>query len=263
MELQITESRKEMLARKEAEKKASKKSKKSAVVYNKETRVQRYGKKQESLIKLAIDAAFKSFTRKNKFKLKRKNTNAVKISSSSKLLKKLGIGMLIAGISVSALAIPKQAHAEISREYVVVQKNDTVWGIAHRYGLSVKDVEKYNGLTSDVIHVGQKIYPFGNPDASGAFESIAPVNSGKSTSSNLKVKKSSQTLQKKPVTNVNTYVVVKGDSLSLIAILHNTTVSNLKTWNGLSSDKIYVGQNLIVSGNEEKNSRATTVFDCF
>ncbi|MDX8047738.1 LysM peptidoglycan-binding domain-containing protein, partial [Gracilibacillus sp. S3-1-1] len=42
------------------------------------------------------------------------------------------------------------------------------------------------------------------------------------------------------------YTVKSGDTLSHIAIKFDVTVSQLKDWNNLSSDTIYVGQQLIV-----------------
>ncbi|ESU30092.1 hypothetical protein G3A_23795, partial [Bacillus sp. 17376] len=47
--------------------------------------------------------------------------------------------------------------------------------------------------------------------------------------------------------SANTYVVQKGDNLSLIARKHNTTVSELKKLNNMASDIIYANQNLKVS----------------
>lgn len=43
-----------------------------------------------------------------------------------------------------------------------------------------------------------------------------------------------------------TYIVQSGDTLSHIAVKFNVTVAELKEWNNLSSDTIYVGQELIV-----------------
>lgn len=50
-------------------------------------------------------------------------------------------------------------------------------------------------------------------------------------------------------TNVfaDTYTVKKGDTLSHIAIKHNTKVADLKKWNGLRSDLIFVNQKLKIS----------------
>ncbi|BCB05738.1 C40 family peptidase [Bacillus sp. KH172YL63] len=48
-------------------------------------------------------------------------------------------------------------------------------------------------------------------------------------------------------TEAASYRVQSGDSLSVIANKYNTTVSNLKSWNKLTSDTIYVNQVLEVS----------------
>jgi len=44
----------------------------------------------------------------------------------------------------------------------------------------------------------------------------------------------------------STYAVQQGDNLSIIASSHNVTVDNLKSWNGLTDDKILIGQKLKV-----------------
>lgn len=43
-----------------------------------------------------------------------------------------------------------------------------------------------------------------------------------------------------------TYTVKPGDNLFRISLQHNTSVSNLKTWNNLSSDLIFPNQKLVV-----------------
>lgn len=45
----------------------------------------------------------------------------------------------------------------------------------------------------------------------------------------------------------NTYIVQNGDTLSKIASKYSVTVSQLKEWNQLSSEQIFVGQRLIIS----------------
>ncbi|MCD6489838.1 MAG: LysM peptidoglycan-binding domain-containing protein, partial [Thermodesulfobacterium sp.] len=48
------------------------------------------------------------------------------------------------------------------------------------------------------------------------------------------------------------YRVRRGDTLERIARRYGTTVSQLRKWNGLRSDRIYVGQRLKVGVREEK-----------
>lgn len=51
--------------------------------------------------------------------------------------------------------------------------------------------------------------------------------------------------------SADTYQVQKGDSLSQIALKYHTSVSNLKAWNSLTSDLIYMNQPLKVSAKTE------------
>ena len=50
----------------------------------------------------------------------------------------------------------------------------------------------------------------------------------------------------------STYTVQSGDYLAKIAIKYHLTIAELKEWNGLNSDRINIGQVLIVSKNEQK-----------
>ena len=115
-----------------------------------------------------------------------------------------------------------------------VKAGDTLWGISQRYGISVTQIQSLNKLKSDVIYIGQKL-----------------VLSGNSSNNNTNSKPSTTT----PTTSVtpakpngtNTTIKVKsGDTLWALANRYKTSVAQLKTWNRLSSDTIYIGQNLIV-----------------
>ncbi|QDK70520.1 LysM peptidoglycan-binding domain-containing protein [Lactococcus protaetiae] len=115
-----------------------------------------------------------------------------------------------------------------------VKAGDTLWGISQRYGISVTQIQSLNKLKSDVIYIGQKLVLSGN-------------SSNNNTSS-----KPSTTTPTTPVTpakpnGTNTTIKVKsGDTLWALANRYKTSVAQLKTWNRLSSDTIYIGQNLIV-----------------
>jgi membrane-bound lytic murein transglycosylase D len=56
----------------------------------------------------------------------------------------------------------------------------------------------------------------------------------------------SKTVTSSPQTKPTYYTVKSGDVLSKLAIKYNTTVYQLKKWNNLKSDHIYVGEQLIV-----------------
>ncbi|OMP66705.1 C40 family peptidase [Domibacillus epiphyticus] len=119
-----------------------------------------------------------------------------------------------------------------------VKSGDSLGTIASRYKTTVASLKQMNGLTSDVIYVGQKLKVSGKAPATTA----APTTS------------------KPALTTPGTYTVKSGDSLGAIASRYKTTVASLKQMNGLQSDVIYVGQKLKVSGKEAPTAKrpATT-----
>ncbi|MFC7394960.1 LysM peptidoglycan-binding domain-containing protein [Scopulibacillus cellulosilyticus] len=124
---------------------------------------------------------------------------------------------------------PSGSHSTSSGGTYVVKSGDSLWKIASDHGMSVAQLKSINGLTSDMIHPGQKLKLKGN--ASSASESNKYIPSGShSTSSG------------------GTYVVKSGDSLWKIASSHGMSVAQLKSINGLTSDMIHPGQKLKLSG---------------
>lgn len=116
-----------------------------------------------------------------------------------------------------------------------VTAGDTLSGIAKTYGTTVSKLKSTNGLSSDLIRIGQKlILPGGT--------SPAPVTQAVTNS-----------------TNLSNYLVKSGDSLSVIAASYHTTVAQLKSLNGLTSDTIYVGQTLKISGTSSATVSATAM----
>ena len=73
--------------------------------------------------------------------------------------------------------------------------------------------------------------------------------------------KKTTTKKKVPNKTLQRYTVRSGDILAEIADLYDVTISDIKTWNGLKSDKILVGQKLKIYSNKKvstkKNSKKT------
>ncbi|WP_407271541.1 LysM peptidoglycan-binding domain-containing protein [Radiobacillus sp. PE A8.2] len=105
--------------------------------------------------------------------------------------------------------------------YVIVS-GDSLSVIANRFNTAVDQIRSLNNLTTDMIYVGQVL--------------------------NIPQKKSERVQE--PSTETSTYTVVRGDSLSLIAKTHMTTVNAIKSSNNLTTNMIYVGQVLTIPKRE-------------
>ncbi|MFT9374063.1 LysM peptidoglycan-binding domain-containing protein, partial [Liquorilactobacillus hordei] len=108
-----------------------------------------------------------------------------------------------------------------------VKSGDSLWAVANKYGLTVTKLKELNSLNTNTIYIGQTLKVSSKTTATS---STTNSNSSSATSSTKK-----------------TYTVKSGDSLWQIAVKYNTTVTQLKSTNHLSSDTIYVGQALIVN----------------
>ncbi|XKH50437.1 LysM peptidoglycan-binding domain-containing protein [Chryseomicrobium palamuruense] len=106
--------------------------------------------------------------------------------------------------------------------YTVVA-GDSLSKIGSKFKVTVADLKKWNGITTDLIRVGQKL-------SIVATSTPAPTQPTQPTT---------------PVpANPTTYTVVAGDSLSKIGSRYKVSVANIKSWNNLTSDIIFVGQKL-------------------
>ena len=89
----------------------------------------------------------------------------------------------------------------------IVESGDTLYTIARRYNTSIDTIKSLNNLTSDILMIGQVLR--------------IPTNAG---------------------TNYINYTVIAGDTLYLIARRYNTTVDEIKNFNGLTSNNLNIGQ---------------------
>ena len=134
---------------------------------------------------------------------------------------------IVRSVSTAALLSTVFAGSASASTYTV-QKGDTLTKISSKYQTSVPKLKELNGLTSDRIYANQTLTV--TVDAPFQPEVPTPAPTPVSTSD---------------------YVVISGDYLGKIANKFNTTVSELKSLNGLTSDLIYAGQTLKVSGNAQ------------
>ncbi len=140
-----------------------------------------------------------------------------------------------------------------------VQKGDSLYSIAKKYGISVDELKKANGLTTNNLSLGQKLVI---PEVKGEIGYV--VKAGDSLYNIAKkygisvdeLKKTNglttntltvgQELVIPETSKSRTYTVKSGDSLYSIADKFGVSVSNLKKVNNLTSNLLSIGQILVI-----------------
>lgn len=118
-----------------------------------------------------------------------------------------------------------QLFDEASRIRYKVRSGDYLGKIANKYGVTVSQIKRWNGLRSNTLRVGQRL-------------TIHPRNS---SSSGSKVAVTSNE-------NVKTYTVKSGDTLwSISQKFPGVTIQNIKNWNDISGTNLKPGMKLKVS----------------
>ena len=127
--------------------------------------------------------------------------------------------------------------------YYRVKKGDNLSKIAKRNGVTVSQLKSWNNLKSTFLSIGKQLIVRKDaplPSSADSKEQYAEVRED-----------SIQNISRE----INQYYrVKKGDTLGEIAQKNGVTVSELKSWNGLRSSKISVGEQLIVRKTGEEVS---------
>lgn len=144
-----------------------------------------------------------------------------------------------------------------------VQKGDSLWAIANKYGTTVDNLKKANNLSTNNLSIGQTLI-IPSTNVPGQTEITYVVKKGDSlwaiankydttvdkikSTNNLSSNTLSigQTLIIPSTSSFTNYTVQKGDSLWVIANKYNTTVDNIKKLNGLTSNNLSIGQKLLL-----------------
>lgn len=168
----------------------------------------------------------------------------------------------------------------------IVQKGDTLYGIAKKYNTSVQSIKELNNLSSNTINVGD-VLKISNNNEKDPLECIVYTVKKGDTLYNIAKTYNTTVDEIKRYNNLNTnllnigdrivipcnvendykdknsnyvdYIVVKGDSLYSIAKKFNTTVDNIKELNNLKTNILSIGQKLIV----DDRSGISSVLECF
>lgn len=98
-----------------------------------------------------------------------------------------------------------------TRVHYRIRRGENLAGIARKYGVTVADIRGWNGLRGDRINAGQTL-------------TLYPTDA--------------------PPSTPTTYRVRRGDNLSTLARRHGVSVTDLRRWNDLHSDRLRIGQRL-------------------
>lgn len=126
-------------------------------------------------------------------------------------LNNLSTDVLSVGQTLTIPADVESTGEDVVTNTYVVQRGDSLYSIARDYGVSVERLREENGLTTDVLTIGQVL-------------TIPSVGNN----------------------TTNLYVVQRGDSLWSIANRFGVSINAIRMINNLTSDVLSIGQTLII-----------------
>lgn len=174
----------------------------------------------------------------------------------------------IIAFTTAALFSTMAANSTEAASYRV-QSGDSLSVIAYKYDTSVSNLKSWNNLSSDTIYVNQVLEVSKSTSTSGKTYTVQSGDYLSKIGANFDVYVSElkswnnlssdviypgQTLivsasgTSTPPAGSGSYIVQSGDTLSHIAVRYDVSVSDIMSWNNLSSSTIYVGQKLSING---------------
>ena len=190
----------------------------------------------------------------------------------------------IVGIALLCLAALAPTRVDANAPTVVVKRGDALSTIARRHGITVSQLKEWNGIRGDAIRIGQKLivgpkasfektaggsagpgvasddgidwtppFDYGAELVKTAEAHSAPI-AARDPSTAVAVRASEKPAPKEK--KARTYRIQTGDTLTGIALKHNTTIEELVEKNpGLHPNRIYPGQTIEIG-----NPRPEVVF---
>lgn len=128
-----------------------------------------------------------------------------------------------------------------------VQAGDNLIKIARKFGVKVNDLCEVNGISrSQILKVGQVLQIPGEKGSSAPTETVATKEVNASISSVVQPASTQTTSSAAPASGTQNYTVQAGDSYWKLARRFNSSVEELMSLNGTSSDKLKIGQTIVV-----------------
>jgi len=147
--------------------------------------------------------------------------------------------VLCASLLASSIIIAPVADAAT----YVVKKGDTLTKIAKSNQTTVAQLKTNNKLKNDNIVVGQKLVV-------AATTTTSKTNTTTKQPATTPTQTTSKTPAKNEAPASTSHKVAKGDTLSKISSLYAVKIADIKKWNNLASDTIFIGQVLTIENGQ-------------
>ncbi len=135
-----------------------------------------------------------------------------------------------------------------------VKKDDSLLGIADKFNVRVSDIRNWNNIPyTTTVRVGQRLKVYVPQDLEEYYASIDKTTKIEEKAPNYTSNENNSSLKY--------HKIRRGESLGLIAAKYGVSVSTLKDWNDLSSNKIVAGKRLKIYSDAvpEKNYKEEPV----
>ncbi|WHY84240.1 LysM peptidoglycan-binding domain-containing protein [Neobacillus novalis] len=123
---------------------------------------------------------------------------------------------------IAVAALSGTVGANVQAAEVTVEKGDTLWDLSQEHHTSVENIQKWNHLSSALIHPGDVL----------------------------------------TIATEKQYTVEQDDTLSDVAVKYEVSVNQIKEWNKLNTDLIHPGLKLVIYdeiANNAKNAESAPV----
>lgn len=129
-----------------------------------------------------------------------------------------------------------------------VRSGESLGKISEKYGVSIANLKKWNGLRSNVIAAGKSLKIISTETINVKAQPEAIVKKSEAIAAKAP--------QKEAVVEddeTKFYTVKKGESLYAVAKKHNVTVDQIKDWNKFGGDNLVAGIKIIVDKKVDEN----------
>jgi LysM repeat protein/lysophospholipase L1-like esterase len=125
--------------------------------------------------------------------------------------------------------------------YYRIKNGDNLGSIAEKFGVSVRELQYWNSLSGSKIIAGETLIIYKKGSNAPQPVQVKENREKQTPHQDANLPSGQRNSSRKGV-----YKVVSGDTLWSIAQKHNTTVEKIKVANNLKSDKLSIGQTLII-----------------